>query len=417
MADNISLTNYTVGADAYAMLSTICARLGTKLLPIGGKRALTAAYPIMQAALSQGSEVTLLNGFWYGGECSQSHVEVLAKHAESICADIIAGVGGGKAIDTAKAVAQKLNLPCVTLPTVASSCAAVTPTVVMYDNKGRYTETINLSFAPSHCFIDTDTISCAPVEYMRAGMGDTLAKHYEFMFADDSEDASPSVAMAGALSEACVSQLLKYGGQALEDGTAAVESDALDRVVVSNIVTSGYVSTLEGKEYSSSLAHAMCQGLSLLPHVRKNYLQGDLVAYGVLVQLVADGHEGEAAKLYPHLRSWNTPVCLKDIHVTLDWTVLSPLLDEVVTVPSVAQKGISPEKIFEAMGKVEALADAKLEAPAHMAAEDVEEAADEMDFSAMENIVTDSTEEADDEAEITTTFDAFEELADFAAEE
>ncbi len=415
MADNISLTNYTVGADAYAMLGTICARLGTKLLPIGGKRALTAAYPIMQAALSQSSEVTLLNGFWYGGECSQSHVEVLAKHAQSIGADIIAGVGGGKAIDTAKAVAEKLDLPCITLPTVASSCAAVTPTVVMYDNKGSYTETINLNFAPAHCFIDTDTISCAPVEYMRAGMGDTLAKHYEFMFSPDIDDASPSVAMAGALSEACVAQLLKYGGQALEDGAAAVESDALDRVVVSNIVTSGYVSTLEGKEYSNALAHAMCHGLSLLPHVRKNYLQGDLVAYGVLVQLVVDGHEDEAAKLYPHLKSWNTPVCLKDIHMMLDWTVISPLLDEVVSVPSVAKKNISSEIIFEAMSKVEAFAEISPVASEHTA-EDVEEAADEMDLRAMENIASDAVVEPDEEIEITTTFDAFEDLSDFEAD-
>lgn len=47
------------------------------------------------------------------------------------------GVGGGTLLDTAKALARRLDLPFVAIPTIAATCAARTPLSVWYNDAGQ----------------------------------------------------------------------------------------------------------------------------------------------------------------------------------------------------------------------------------------------------------------------------------------
>jgi len=81
---------------------------------------------------------------------------------------------------------------------------------------------------------------------------------------------------------------------------------------LANIVTTGLVSLLVEEDYNGAVAHSVCYGLSTIPHVEEEQLHGDLVAYGVLVQLMLDGDIEEAKRLRAFLRSIGTPTCLAD---------------------------------------------------------------------------------------------------------
>lgn len=72
----------------------------------------------------------------FSGHCSESDVAQLVAEAGDDRAVVI-GVGGGALLDTAKAVARRLGLPVVAIPTIAATCAAWTPLSVWYNDAGR----------------------------------------------------------------------------------------------------------------------------------------------------------------------------------------------------------------------------------------------------------------------------------------
>jgi glycerol dehydrogenase len=112
----------------------------------------------------------------FGVECSLSEVARLTDTGRSSKVDFIVGTGGGKAIDTARAVAGRLDLPLVTIPTSAATCSAASTVSVIYEN-GIRTDTIN-GKAAELVLVDSTIVAAAPSRLIAAGMGDTLAKWY-----------------------------------------------------------------------------------------------------------------------------------------------------------------------------------------------------------------------------------------------
>jgi glycerol dehydrogenase-like iron-containing ADH family enzyme len=70
---------------------------------------------------SHGIEATQLA---FPGECTRAVIDLLACHARDGNPDVIVGLGGVKAVDTAKGISLALNVPVVICPTIASSLHA-----------------------------------------------------------------------------------------------------------------------------------------------------------------------------------------------------------------------------------------------------------------------------------------------------
>ncbi len=83
------------------------------------------------------------------------------------------GTGGGKAIDTARVVAEKTKLPLITIPTSAATCSAASAVAVLYE-RGVRQATVNGKGAEL-VLVDSSIIAQAPVRLLTAGMGDALA--------------------------------------------------------------------------------------------------------------------------------------------------------------------------------------------------------------------------------------------------
>ena len=167
---------YTIGPDAYDDIAAVCPAYGKKAAVIGGKHALAAAGDaIVKAARDAGIEV--IGPLWYGGEASRENMEMLRPQVAE--ADMIFAVGGGKAIDTCKVLSQETHRPFFTFPTIASTCASCTSLGIVYHPDGSLREYSFSKIPPNHIFINTQVIADAPDIYLWAGMGDTMAKHYE----------------------------------------------------------------------------------------------------------------------------------------------------------------------------------------------------------------------------------------------
>ncbi|MCM1309084.1 MAG: iron-containing alcohol dehydrogenase family protein [Butyrivibrio sp.] len=319
MSYDIYLPSYTIGADAYGEISGVCLPFGRRAAVIGGRRGMAAAMDKITAA-SDGIEI--LDRLWYGGEASFENVERLRNESAVRAADMIFAVGGGKSVDTAKALAETAGKPVFTFPTIASNCAACTSVSIMYKEDGSFLKPFFFKKPPAHAFIDSEIIAKSPARYMWAGMGDTYAKYFESSVSSRGERVPHYIALGTANARMCYEPVMEYGAKAYADQQAGVNSYELEQTVLAIIVSTAVASILlttdKVIDYNTGLAHAIFYALTAYPHIEKRHLHGEVVAYGVLVLLLVDGDEENFERVFSFNKSVGLPTRLADIEMEPD---------------------------------------------------------------------------------------------------
>ncbi|HYE10201.1 MAG TPA: iron-containing alcohol dehydrogenase, partial [Patescibacteria group bacterium] len=232
----IRFPGYTIGENALRDLGNIVKQYGNKVMIVGGKTAFDKTKDKIQSSLRE-SGIYEIDFFWYGGECTKINMEAICNRVKAQEFDLIIGVGGGKALDTAKGAAEQVGLPVITVPTIAATCAATTPLSIVYTEHGDFEALFHLTKPPVHIFMDSDVLSKAPSKYLWAGIGDTMAKYYEVDITTRGKELSHRATMAKELSSMCAFPLMKYGEKAIRDNEAARSSFELEEVILNNIIT------------------------------------------------------------------------------------------------------------------------------------------------------------------------------------
>lgn len=283
-----SPTRYTQGKNATAQLGQEMKGLGLEgpALIVAGRSAVRLLAETWQIALG---EAQFRHGVHpFGGECSLAEIERVKKAARDLGAKVIVGAGGGKVLDTARAVAADLALPVVNCPTVASSDAPCSALSVIYTAEGVFQEYRFYRKNPDLVLVDTAVIAQGPPRLLVAGMGDALATWFEARTCVAGHvknmRGGASTQSALALAELCYRTLLQDGLQARHAVENRVVTPALERLVEANTLLSGL-----GFESSGlAAAHAIHNGLTAAPPTH-HYFHGEKVAFGLLVQLVLEG--------------------------------------------------------------------------------------------------------------------------------
>ena len=311
---------YSVGTDAYEDIKEICQAYGKKAAIIGGKHALAAAQDkIIAAAKEAGIEI--IGPFWYGGEASVENIEMLKPKVAD--ADMIFAVGGGKAIDTCKVVADKVGKPYFAFPTVASNCAPSTAIAVMYNEDKSFAGYYYLPTPPVHTFINMDIIADSPFDLFWAGIGDAMSKECESELASRAADIFHTVLLGRALGKVCTEPLLEYGEKALADFKEKKVTYELQQVVLDIIISTGLVSNCTTGHngvyyYNSSIAHLFYNSSTVLPQVVEGHLHGEIVSFGVLVLLTHDKQFQPRDRIAAFYKKAGYPVKLADLDIKAD---------------------------------------------------------------------------------------------------
>ncbi|MDF2935528.1 MAG: gldA [Paenibacillaceae bacterium] len=219
----------------------------------------------------------------FSGRCTEGEISWLAELcAQEACAAVV-GLGGGSALDTAKAVAHQLGLPVIIVPTIASTDAPCSAVSVVYKDTGELSRYITLAKPPEVVLVDTGIIARAPVRFLVAGMGDGLSTWFEAR-ANSRAAGGNGVSQAGeAIARRCYEVLLADALAAKAACAADQPDEALERVVEAVLLLSG----LGFENGGLAAAHAVNNGLTLLQETRP-YLHGEIVAFCTLVQLVLE---------------------------------------------------------------------------------------------------------------------------------
>lgn len=327
---NVYLPNYSVGAGCYSEIPKVARRLGNKAIVIGGRTAIDKAKQALLDGIS-GSDMEIIDFIVYGDDSTYENVDKLVNDERVKNADIIFGVGGGRAVDTTKVVADKLDKPLFTFPTLGSNCAAVTAICVMYNEDHTFKEYYYLEGPADHTFIDTQIIAESPEDLFWAGIGDALSKECEAVYSSEGVNLAHTPLMGVGVSKICTDPLIKYGKKALEDCKNNQDSEELKQVALDIIISTGIVSNLTTTEndyyYNSSLAHAFYNGSTLVEGARG--LHGEVVSFGVLTLLTCAGEIEKRNEIAAFNKSLGLPVCLADLGI--DKSGIPTIVDKAVT--------------------------------------------------------------------------------------
>jgi glycerol dehydrogenase len=276
---------YIQGPGALAALGDTVAICGQRCLAIADAVVLGLLQDRLEEALGTLSASRFAE---FRGECTAAEIERLARRAAEFGADVVLGVGGGKAIDTAKGVSLALNVPVVIMPTVASNDSPTSRLAVVYTDEHVLAEVRRMKANPAAVLVDTEVILQAPERYFVAGIGDALSKKFEIeqsfaTGADNFYGARPPY-LVRTIAASCYAALREHAEPALQALRTKRLNDSFEQTVEATILLSG----LAFENGGLSIAHSLTRGLSSVPEVARA-LHGEHVAFGLLVQLVLEG--------------------------------------------------------------------------------------------------------------------------------
>ena len=281
----------TRGAGVISQLGEHCKIYGTKAFILGGKTALEKTRAKIEESLAQAG-ITITAATWYGGEVTRENIRHLAGEAARLKADFMIAVGGGKALDTGKAAAQECSLPLITVPTIAATCAAVTPLTVLYNDKGEFAGNLFLEDCPVATIVDTAIIIDAPVTWLEAGMGDTLAKMYELRAAAVRMNPTSMTISAAANGQICYDIIERFGNEARQAVEKQQVTSEFDSTVDAIILIAGLSSIFGGDKLRNAAAHAIYNGFTKIPATHE-VAHGLIVGYGNLCLLALEGRSDD----------------------------------------------------------------------------------------------------------------------------
>lgn len=317
----VSVGNFLQEEFAVRRAGELASRFGRRAFIVGGGKSLEAAGGSLTDSLGASgisSSVNELSGF-----VSYNKVNALSEKFRSSGADMVIGVGGGRAMDTAKGIANTVDCPVMLVPTSAATCACFAAIAVIYEDNGDPLEDpMPMKRAIDAVLIDTDIIArkCPP-RMLASGIADSLAKYAEIMHLRAcvpgwTQNWLPLHSWQMALTVRDIQ--LKHAKAAYDDVSEGRLTKTVEDVIAANIILTGYSSLWGYSTYNMSLAHsvyyAMC---GCCKPQQANYMHGELVSLGLPVQLMLNGApQSEIDELTAMLRSINAPVLPSDVGLT-----------------------------------------------------------------------------------------------------
>ena len=268
---------------------------------------------VLQKKIEKSLKSKKIQFIWHASKDNQiKSLNQIQKDVKKDNSDLIAGIGGGRSVDTAKLISYNLSKPFVSLPTAASHDGMASPFVSVKSDKPHSI----VASAPMGVFVDIDIIKKAPAKLLASGCGDLIAniiavkdwqlghkknKEYYGRYAADLAMMSAKIVMENS------SEFAKKGLDA--------------RVIVEGLISAGVASCIAGSSRPCSGAeHLFSHALDkIAPGIG---LHGEKCGIGSIMMAKLQGH---------------------------DWQKIEKTLKDVGAPTTAKQVGLNPDMITEAL--------------------------------------------------------------------
>lgn len=348
-----SPSRYIQGPGVLDQLGTEVARIGRSALVVldsGVRERLQA-----RIAASHTSAQLPLQILDFAGEVTRPVINALCA-AATTSPEVVIGVGGGKALDAAKAVSLHFGARFVSVPTIASTDAPASFSAAIYNDAHEMVEVCLMPRNPDLVLVDTAVIAGAPLRFLRAGIGDAISKKFEAAAclaakANTLHGAQPSHTGLMA-ADLCFTLIRRHGSAALAAITAGTLNDDVEALIEATTL----LSTMSFENGGLSVAHAVARGLPMVPRASGS-LHGEHVAYGLLVQLALEERDrAEVADILALYQALGLPTQLAQLQLpNITEAEMQQLLDGTLGSPSLRRfvRPLGSDDLRAAIAQVE----------------------------------------------------------------
>lgn len=218
--------------------------------------------------------------------------------------DLVAGIGGGRSVDTAKMVAFNLNIPFVSVPTAASHDGMASPFVSVKSDKPHSI----VATAPLGVFVDIDIIKKAPKRLLSSGCGDLIANIIAV------KDWQLGRDRTGEYYGRYSADLAMMSANIVMENSTQYAKKGLDaRVIVEALISAGVASCIAGSSRPCSGAeHLFSHALDKIAPGKG--LHGEKCGLGSILIAKLQGQDWK--KISKTLKQLGAPITAKQIGLT-----------------------------------------------------------------------------------------------------
>ncbi|ATV43276.1 iron-containing alcohol dehydrogenase family protein [Pectobacterium brasiliense] len=273
------------------------------------------------------------------GDCTKPAIEALTAQARAFSAELILGIGGGRVLDVAKVVGDILGqIPVITVPTIAATCAAWSSFSVIYSDSGVHNGAFSLTRLPVWVLVDSEIITRTPSRYLKAGIVDALAKWYEFQPYLRHGDSGLALALKAQAARLAVETLNTYGEQAIADNEQGLVTPALRGAIDAVIALAGLANSMKDEVQRIGVAHAIHNSMTHLPELH-DWLHGEKVGFGLAVQAFLE-HDSDdnREELFTQLRRYGSPITLSALGLNERPQLVESIAQHVKIAPRIAAR-------------------------------------------------------------------------------
>lgn len=252
----------------------------------------------------------------FNGEASNAEINRVTEIGRKQGVNLVLALGGGKAIDAGKAIADELASPVAILPTMASTDAPTSALSVIYSEEGVFEKYRFYKKNPDLVLLDTQIIAQAPARFFASGIADALATAVEMRPAlatnADNMAGGKTTLAAKAIGDKSKEVLFADGLKAYRAVEQQVVTPAVENVIEANTLLSG----LGFESGGLAAAHAIHNGFTALEGDIHHLTHGEKVAYGTLTQLFLENRPIEEINAYVDLyQALKLPTTLAELHL------------------------------------------------------------------------------------------------------
>jgi glycerol dehydrogenase-like iron-containing ADH family enzyme len=284
---------------------------GKKALIVASEKSLEVTKDVLLPSLEVAGiayEIHLFTGY----PTMEAAESIAASYLDS---DVVIGLGGGRVIDTAKVVGTKKDVPVVTIPTIAATCASWAAVSILYNDEGEFVDAFFNKVGPILILADTKILFQAPKRYLFAGVIDTYAKWYEIAPYEKIEGDSTFLQVMIDIARRAHDTLTQKTPIALEKAKQGDIGEEAIQTIDAIIFLAGLTGSLQTDTLYQGIAHPLYNVLSYVPET-KHLLHGEKVGYGLLIQQVLEKKSKEEVQEVIELfGSFDNQLTLEDLHI------------------------------------------------------------------------------------------------------
>lgn len=230
----------------------------------------------------------------------------------------IIAIGGGRVIDVSKAAGDLADIPVVSIPTIAATCAPWAALSVLYTEEGDFEHFRLNKHSPKIIIADTTLLAHAPIRYVRAGIIDTLAKWYEISATHEESNSDFTYLNTLNSTRLIYDFFSKNAKKAIESIESQTINETVQKTFDAIFYLAGNVGSYVGEKAYSGFAHPFYHSSRRIESTRKN-LHGELVAFGLLLQAVLENRsQHEIKEMIEQFSDLNVAFTLGDIGLNHD---------------------------------------------------------------------------------------------------